>query len=293
MSRTTTWSRTLRRSAAAAVVPLALVSLSACGSDESADDTSSSSADSGSDTGSDTGSEGDSGSEGSTEETLAEGDEVPADEMADILSASFEDATTATFTMETGGSTAMQAEGEADFSENPYSMEMQMKAGGQDLTMVLEDNVIYMQGIAGDGWVKMDLSDPNNPFGSLMTEQMDPRTMFDSMEKGIQSATFVGTEDVEGESLDHYSIVLDGKALLENLDPEMAGLAESQMPDTIAYEIFLDDEGLFRRAEVDMGATGPMTMTYDNWGDPVDIEAPPASEVQSMEDLMGSMGGMS
>ena len=75
---------------------------------------------------------------------------------------------------------------------------------------------------------------------------------------------------------------------------QMEGAADvaGQLPETVTYELWLTDEGLFRQMEIDMGAVaGEMRMRFVDWGTDVDIEAPPASEVTDMSDMAGMMGG--
>jgi hypothetical protein len=83
----------------------------------------------------------------------------------------------------------------------------------------------------------------------------------------------------------HYVLTVDSKK---------AAKAQGQrwqqgMPDTISYDLWLDGSDLMRRIEFDLGAvtggqagSGGMVMTMSDWGEPVTVEAPPASAIVEM-----------
>lgn len=284
MKRTLTW----RRTAAAAVLPLALAGVTACGGDDTenaADDTADTSA-----------SEQLEEESGDEVDDLEAGETVPNDEFIDLLVSSFEGATTARMTMtsETAGA-AIEAEGVVDYSAATPAMRMTMEAaelGDGPIEMILVDNVMYMQvPDLGGKYLSMDLDEPGNPLGPMMTDSMDPSKQAEMMSAGIQSVSFVGEEDVDGESMEHYSATLDPSAALEGMEG-MEGVPQGMMPEEMQSDTWFDDDGQVRRMVVEMGDLGSTEMSLDDWGADVDIEAPPAKQVTSMEDMMGSMSEM-
>ncbi|MBM7506621.1 hypothetical protein JOE61_000435 [Nocardioides salarius] len=283
MKRTPTW----RRTAVAAVLPLALTGLAACGGEESAEDTSSASAQL----------EEQGDEDGEEAGGLEAGDPVPDDDFVALMAASFEDATTArtTMTSETAGTT-ISAEGVVDYTGKTPAMRMTMESaelGDEPIEMILVDNVMYMQvPDLGGKYLSMDLDEPGNPLGPMMTDSMDPSKQAEMMRAGLESVTFVGEEDVDGESLEHYSATLDPSAALEGMQG-MEGVPKSMMPEQMQSDTWFDDDGRVRRMVIDMGELGSTEMSMDDWGADVDIEAPPAGQVTTMDDMMGSMSQMS
>lgn len=285
-------SHRVRRPLAAGVATLALIALAGCGGKDepsSASDTTSSStsasstpsdaAASGSASASTSESASDSASAGSG--SAQAGAQLSADEFGKLVQGALDKATTANVTISSG--TTLNATGQIDYTSDPASAKMTAtipQAGKLD--MILLGKVIYMKGDVfgtGDKWVKLDLSDPNNPMSAL-GDQLDPAASLGKLVDGIQSATYVGKEDVDGDSLDHYTAVIDTKALLKGLP---AGAASSAgLPATVNYELWFDGDGFIRKFSVDMGATGTSTGTFSDWGTKVDIAAPPASEVTTM-----------
>ena len=80
---------------------------------------------------------------------------------------------------------------------------------------------------------------------------------------------------------------MDLGAVLESYGTELPGAAAEEMPDTVQYDIWFDDEDRFAQLEMDfpvMDQQGSMEMTVDDWGTDVSIEAPPADQVTEMPD---------
>ena len=274
-----------RLAALALTLPLGLAALTAC------EDDASTAGDASTSTGSTSGSDAD-GSDVEAAE-VSEGEELSAEEFGALMVAAFEKATTADLVMSmTAGGQDIEVTGQADYSSDPVSMRMEMSGmgGTGDMEIIVVDNAMYMKLAAmSDMFLKLDLDDPDNPVGGSFTGQLDPRAQAEVIEEGLQTATYVGQEDVDGETLDHYTAVVDSTAMLEQMEgaADMAG----QMPETVTYELWLTEDGLYRQMEIDMGAVaGEMLMRFEDWGTDVDIEAPPASEVTDMSDMAGMMG---
>jgi hypothetical protein len=270
----------LRRAVAAAVLPLALASLSACGSDDSdkAGDTSSSSSS--------------SSSGGSTADTPSAGETVDPADFVDRFQNGFENTTTAheTMTMSMGSRGSMTGEGDIDYRDGSPAMDMTMsidQAGG-DVQVILVDNVFYMKapGMGGDKYLKMDLDDPNSPLGSLGS-QLDPQEALKSFGEGVKTVTYVGEDGGE----DQYTVTVDTAKMLDSLGEDAAGAAGAGMPDEISYVVWLDGEDRVTKMTIDLGKTGTMEMELSDFGKDVSIEAPPADQVAEMPSMDGSSMG--
>ncbi|MBU2073798.1 MAG: LppX_LprAFG lipoprotein [Actinobacteria bacterium] len=274
-----------RLAALALTLPLGLAALTACEDDSSA------AGDATASTGSTSGA--DAGGSGAEVPDVSEGEELSAEEFGALMVAAFEKATTADLVMSmTAGGQDIEVTGQADYSSDPVSMRMEMTGmgGTGDMEIIVVDNAMYMKlAVMSDKFLKLDLDDPDNPVGGSFTGQLDPRAQAEVIEQGLQTATYVGQEEVDGETLDHYTAVVDSQAMLEQL--EGAGDVAGQLPETVTYELWLTEDGLYRQMEIDMGAVaGEMLMRFEDWGTDVDIEAPPASQVTDMGDMAGMMG---
>jgi hypothetical protein len=178
----------------------------------------------------------------------------------------------------------LEAEGQTitmsgDTKVDPQSPAMQMSmdmGGAMKLDMILLDKVLYLQGIPGVGdgkWAKMAMSAEMAKEFEKSLEQADPSKMAETYEQAITDVKYVGPETVEGESLQRYEVTMDTKALGDSLPDNAA-----QLPDTITYDMWLDDEDRIRKVEYSVsGIKGDMTMS--KYGEPVDITAPAAADV--------------
>ena len=154
------------------------------------------------------------------------GEEMSADEFAGLLQDALDKATTTHVTMDLGA--IGSGEGDADYTKSPpeLAMKMTMDALGGGIELRLVDGSMYMKSSTfGDKWIALSLDDPNNPLGELGS-QLDVKKQIEVFADSVTSATYNGAEDVDGESLDHYTATIDTTKLLQNLPSEAAGQAE-------------------------------------------------------------------
>ena len=265
----------VRRTAAAALVPLALATMSACGGDESTDSGNPSSPSVASGTSSTTPEESPSPSQ-----PPAAGEAVDPDRFVAMFEAAFEKATTAHLDMSLeGDGRSMEAEGDVDYSSDSPAVSMTLNGDqfGEGTEVRLVDGVMYLKTpMFGAKFVRMDLSDPNNPLGEQFGGMFDLRSVLNEFRSGLRSVTLVGEEDVEGERLRHYRVTMDPSAL----ETEGPGGSGSATGEDVTYDLWFDGEGLFRRMQTGAGSEdGSMTVVLSDWGEDVTIEPPPSREV--------------
>jgi hypothetical protein len=210
------------------------------------------------------------------------GEPVDPEDFLAIYQASVEQATSANVTMNQTAS-GLEGDGAIDLASDPVAMRMTATLASMgELELRLVDNVMYMKfAMLGDKFIAFDLDDPTNPLGSTFGEIVDPGAMIEAFADGIESVTYAGEEDVDGESMDHYTVVSDPSAMLEDMQlPE--GTPPLDLPETQKIDVWFDGDGFFRRVVTDLGALGTTTLTYDDWGTDVDVEAPPTDQVTTM-----------
>lgn len=281
--------RTRRLLAAVAVTPLLPAGLVACGSD--ADDASSSNGQSTSETSTETPAE-------SSSDDLEEGEQVePADFIATVA-AGLEESTTARVTLTSGfGGTELTGDGEIDYTTTPPSVEMVMQnpmmgeGGTTEVRSV--DGIMYLSlgQLTGGKFWRIDPSDPDGPLAGLgldrMVQQTDPVGALQAMEPGIEQVVHAGEEEVDGRDLDHYELTMDVATAFEAIGVDLPPAAMKELPESLTYDVWLDEEDRFGKMSMEMPVQGQsMTteMTADDWGTDVSIEAPPADQVTEMPD---------
>ena len=209
-----------------------------------------------------------------------EGEQVSGPEFAGLLESALDQATTAHVAMDLGG-TLGSGEGDADYTTTPpeLAMTLSMPTLGGDVEVRLVDDAMYLKSPSfGDQWISLPLDDPDSPLGAL-GGQLDVKKQFETFAASVTSATNDGAEDVDGESLDHYTATVDTQKMIQDLPSAAVGQAD--LPDTMTQEWWFDQDGFIRKFSSDFGQT-TTTMTMSDWGGDVDIEAPPSDEVTTM-----------
>jgi len=90
----------------------------------------------------------------------------------------------------------------------------------------------------------------------------------------VEKVEYAGTATVEGDKVDKYHVTVDSGSIAGALG---AG-AGADLPKSVTYDLYVDANHLVRRIEIDV-AKQQITMTVSRWGEPVDIEVPPASQI--------------
>jgi hypothetical protein len=215
----------------------------------------------------------------------AAGEEVDPQQLLEDMKAAVAEAESAHVALEvSSGGQTMTGEGDVSYAGDGTAMQMTMQApqlGSGTLEMRLVDNVMYLAipPMTPKGkFIKMDLDDPNSPFGDLGGALTgDPLRTFDAFDAGLESAEYVGQEEVDGETLDHYVLTVDAEKAAEAQNLQ----AQPGMPETITYDLWLDDQNLMRRVQFEQ-PQATLQMTVSDWGKPVTVEAPPSSAVMDM-----------
>jgi hypothetical protein len=269
---------TIRKAAVAAVLPLALGSLAACGSIDSSVTAADPAAPRTSPT-ADT-----SKSSGSSD---AKGQTVDSAKFLAMVKAGALKLTTAKFTMRMDASGQLiSSEGALDMTGDSPAMKLSMDLTGMGTPtdMILLDGTMYIAMPSGNGtYMKMDLSDPNGPLGSMgdTLGGIDPKSLMDQMSPDVfKKVVYRGPQTIGGQQLKHYSVTIDTTAV-----PMLKGMPSSStasLPKVMTYDLWLDEQGRMSRFKMLMKKVLSMTMTYSDFGAPVDIKAPDASRVTSM-----------
>jgi hypothetical protein len=276
-------SLTLRRMALAAVVPLTLGSLSACGNDDStqaADPQAGGSS---------------SPSTPSTSATIDQGNEAAKVDPAafvDRLKAAARSITTARFkmTLELAGQT-VYADGSLDMTGDHPAMQMSMDLTGMGTPtdMRIVDGVMYIQDptTGGGKYIKVDLSDPSGPLGSLgdTFDSYNPGEMVTKMSPdAFRKVTDLGSQTVDGRRLERYRVVIDTRAATRVFHVP----ASASMPKSMTYDMWLDGDDRMAKFTFLMKKVSKVSATYSDYGADIHITAPPASRVT---ELPGSTTG--
>ena len=267
-----------RSLAAGAAAALLLAALAGCGS---ADKTTK--ADAKSTTSSTVSSSPSPTSSDSADTAAATGDGTPAapgerltkDNLVATLLAAMKEKKTAHMKMEIGSS--INADADVRYGTGGTDMKMSMDMGPTKAQVVMVGGAMYMQQSAGGKYVKIDSSDP--AMGSLLSQMnsFGPESSVAAMRGAVQDVQYAGAGTVDGDKVDKYKVTVDSSSIAKTLG---ATAGSVDLPKTLTYVLYVDADHLMRRIEMNV-AKQDITMTVSDWGKPVTITAPPASQLLS------------
>ncbi|MEQ6903170.1 LppX_LprAFG lipoprotein [Nocardioides sp. YIM 152588] len=209
---------------------------------------------------------------------VVERDALTADSLVAALTSAMEQYETAHVEVAIGDLVSVSAD--VDYADADPAMRATMSMAGDDLRLVLVAGEVYVRQSGDAAYLKLD---KDNPMVGPQIEEllgMGPRAAVDGLVDGVRSVELLGTEDVDGARLAHYAVEVDAAAFAQPLVADVGGLA-SDLPERLVMDLYLDDEDLLHRMEVEVAG---MTLVIDvsKWGAPVEVKAPPASQVKSL-----------
>lgn len=201
------------------------------------------------------------------------------------MSATFEMVTTAQGqTVTATGSMRAAADGTPEMA-----MTMTVPGVTTPIDMRMVGGVVYMNmgQVTGGMFVAVDPNDSST--GIPMPKNFDPAADAKDIANAVVSVTKVGApEVVGGVPTQAFDVVVDLSKVTgttrQTLDGagQQAAAAGATMPAQITYHYWIDAKGLVRRVSDEvLGASTQMTFT--RWGEPVDIQAPPADKIANVD----------
>ncbi|TDD85374.1 LppX_LprAFG lipoprotein [Actinomadura darangshiensis] len=221
----------------------------------------------------------------------------------------------------TGGSGPtgdVSANGTMQYRTKPdlaYSMNFaDMSAGGKSIgameqrlvgrNMYIKMGMLsQLTGGTGKPWMKISLDEIGAKSGMNIDQllqqsrQMDP-VQNTKMLTASKDAREVGKETIDGVETTHYTGTYRMEDAIAKLSPEMQEAyrknASSTGMEAMHFDLWVDGQQLPRQMTMKSleSASQNMTMTmkYHDFGKPVDITEPPASQVSDFGDLLGKIG---
>jgi hypothetical protein len=135
----------------------------------------------------------------------------------------------------------------------------------------------------------------------------DPRQMLDQIRAVSGDVEKLGTEEIRGVDTTKYRAEVDIRRYPDRLPPaqrEQARVAVEKLVeqvgnDTYPMTLWIGDDELVRRVRIEYDfeipgqegkASFSMTMEFFDFGAPIDVEPPPAKEVQDLSELAAAAG---
>ena len=160
---------------------------------------------------------------------------------------------------------------------------------------------------AGKSWVKAE-DDQAVQAGSFSFRdfeqftQADPKQLLEALEGISGEIEVVGTEELRGVETTHYRATVDAESIAKRASEEsgqdLGSLTDQFVEQSgiseVPFDIWMDDDGLVRKLLLDVTATEPgssepsrAVVGFELWdfGETVEIDLPPASEVADASQL--------
>jgi hypothetical protein len=177
----------------------------------------------------------------------------------------------------------------ADFSyKKPAAMQMTMtlnvSGATSNVSLRLIGNTIYLQvppATPAGKWVKADASALGAGSAQSYTD-LGPQGMASQFKKGVKSIKYQGVSKINGQTVQHYTVVADASQLGTSLKALAAQVPSLANVTTIAEQIYLSDANVLQRMTITLPApVGTMQVDFTNWNAPVTVQAPPTSAIVS------------
>ena len=186
----------------------------------------------------------------------------------------------------TKAGTQILMSGPAVIDGSSSSMDLTVTTPTAKEEVELVDKVIYLK-LPADAMAKAGVSTPwiklgggTDPLsqalsGGLdqMAQNNDPTKVLDQISK-YGKITRTQQTTLNGQPVTHYGIVLDGKKMAADLPADLA----SQVPATTDLDLWINADHLPVQVVSSAGDLY-VTVKYSNWGEKVDVQAPPANQV--------------
>lgn len=157
--------------------------------------------------------------------------------------------------------------------------------GVVDLLLVSGSAYVTIPGLTPEGkYFEVPAEDIESMGAQDLKNTLDLDSLMQTWDSSAQEVTFVGTEEINGEETDHYELQLDPQKVLDELGetagPEVGsefGL-DLDLASAGTYGIWVGDDDLIAKMVI-ASEDSQITITLDDWGQELQLQAPVASDV--------------
>lgn len=143
---------------------------------------------------------------------------------------------------------------------------------------------VYVGGeLVGHQWTYLEVDDPRiadpesgfdaGPVPTLLA--IDVPGDLAALESAVSEATDEGTEEIDGQETDHYSLTVDSQAWFDGLG-ESSMYRAMDLPESVTMDLYVDDDSLPVRLayEVPDKPEASAQVGFTDWGAPVEVAVP-------------------
>jgi hypothetical protein len=191
-----------------------------------------------------------------------------------------------------------------DFQANQGAVtEKELVSGGQAYMNITVDGQSMSAFTGGAQWVSIPF--PQESAGSIGGTDVDPLSAIKLLEQRGAAVVSLGTSTIDGDAVSGYSVTPSEGEIQNSLQQEVqAGQlpasalsnisGEAKALGTFKFDIWIDGNDLLRRESIAIsggssGATSNISMTFQDFGTPVGIEAPTPGSVVSLSQALNDI----
>jgi hypothetical protein len=202
-----------------------------------------------------------------------------------------------------GQSVSMHATGATNFTNQQTNMTMQISSGGQNISerAVYDGQTVFVNlgnligaVVPGKSWVSINISQATSATGSSGLPSGgagDPSAMLRLMSAQGNSVTPLGGSVIDGVSVQGYAVKMTPAAVARDIArehlPSWIAKAVSLLHNTaVTYDVYINGANLLERMTSTVASTVDnqklvenIQAEYSNYGAPVTVVDPPASQV--------------
>lgn len=205
------------------------------------------------------------------------GDALTREDFASTVSAAMLEAGSVHVALDFGSAGA-SGEGDVAVGADAASTSLAVSLNGNEVVLVDGTYYVNLGQFSGGMFLRIDPGSGGTfaeTFGGLL-DQANPATQLRLSESALTDFTVgAGTEKADGVSTTPYVLTLDPSKVLT---PEQLALAGGDLPASIEVTMLVGPDDLPRRVTTTI-AGAEVVIDYTAWGDPVEIQAPPADQV--------------
>lgn len=196
------------------------------------------------------------------------------------------DAMRAKSTVKVTSNVLVKLNGHLKMTSSGADLDMFVTIGKTPAHVIVVGGVMYMgtsTAAGGNLWSKVDSGSGASDMSAMLQQWSEPGVVLKGLEGKVQ-AVRGGTQTVDGVPTTQYTVTLDPEQFAVAAKNGGLGMGGATAGATAVTTYYLDDAWLPRKIVTQVAdqseQSQPITVTYSDWGQPVDITAPNPSEVQ-------------
>lgn len=209
------------------------------------------------------------------------GDEIEPSTFAAQIGLATMSARTAdlTATVEVAGQ-QVDVDAQVDFSDGRTLSRLSVPIPGGDADVVIDGDVLYakLDHVTAGRYLRLDLDDAPAPLDRLPADGANLVAALGVVIIGADRVVYDGPDEVDGETLEKYTVTTRSDRLREWRDqPGLGGL-----PEDLVADVWLAPDGKISRLTLDLGDAGEVRAVAHAWGEPVDVDVPDDDQILSL-----------